>query len=132
VGKIKRVTDPTGVYGFAYDDMGRLIGTTTQYTFAPGTFTNSYAYGAESYRASLTAPDGSIRLSRGGILSPRTVDFPASSHRGFVRARKHAVLLFPQLVGDESSFDGKKIESADNVVNSAFPRTTGWASCGSS
>ena len=29
-------------------------------------------------------------------------------------------------------FDGKKIERADIVVNSASPRTTGWASCGSS
>ena len=29
VGKIQQVTDPTGTYGFAYDNMGRLIGTTT-------------------------------------------------------------------------------------------------------
>jgi YD repeat-containing protein len=28
-GKIKQATDPTGTYGFAYDNMGRLIGTTT-------------------------------------------------------------------------------------------------------
>ena len=35
-GKIKQVTDPTGTYGFAYDNMGRLIGTTTQYSFLPG------------------------------------------------------------------------------------------------
>ena len=60
VGKIKQVTDPTGVYGFAYDNMGRLIGTTTQYTFVPGTFSNAYTYDAASNRASLTAPDGSI------------------------------------------------------------------------
>ena len=31
VGKIKQVSDPTGTCGFAYDNMGRLIGTTTQY-----------------------------------------------------------------------------------------------------
>jgi YD repeat-containing protein len=31
--KIRQVTDPTGSYGFAYDNMGRLIGTTTQYSF---------------------------------------------------------------------------------------------------
>ena len=36
VGKIRQVTDPTGTYGFAYDNMGRLIGTTTQYAFLPG------------------------------------------------------------------------------------------------
>ena len=62
-GKIKQVTDPTGSYGFAYDNMGRLIGTTTQYSFLPGTpaptFSNSYAYDAASNRTSFTAPDGS-------------------------------------------------------------------------
>jgi RHS repeat-associated protein len=63
VGKIKQVTDPTGSYGFAYDNMGRLIGTTTQYSFLPGTpaptFSNSYAYDAASNRTAFTAPDGS-------------------------------------------------------------------------
>jgi YD repeat-containing protein len=29
VGKIQQVNDPTGTYAFAYDNMGRLIGTTT-------------------------------------------------------------------------------------------------------
>jgi RHS repeat-associated protein len=60
VGKIKSVTDPTGVYGFAYDNMGRLISTTTNYTFVPGTYTNAYSYDAASNRQSLTAPDTSI------------------------------------------------------------------------
>lgn len=51
MGKIKQVTDPTGTYGFAYDNMGRLIGTTTQYSFLTGTtFTNTYAYDAASNR----------------------------------------------------------------------------------
>jgi len=46
---------------FAYDNMGRLISTTTQYTFVTGpAFTNSYTYDAASNRTSLTAPDGSI------------------------------------------------------------------------
>ncbi len=60
VGKIQQVTDPTGTYAFAYDNMGRLIGTTTQYTFQSGhNFQNSYAYDAASNRTALTAPDGS-------------------------------------------------------------------------
>ena len=60
-GKVQQVVDPTGTYGFAYDNMGRLIGTTTQYTFLPlVTETNSYTYDAASNRMSLTAPDGSI------------------------------------------------------------------------
>jgi RHS repeat-associated protein len=59
--KLTQVNDPTGVYGFAYDNMGRLIGTTTQYSFlANQTFTNSYTYDAASNRKSLTAPAGSI------------------------------------------------------------------------
>ena len=33
VGKILQVNDPTGTFGFAYDNVGRLIGTTTQYAF---------------------------------------------------------------------------------------------------
>jgi len=40
--------------------MGRLIGTTTQYTFLPGqTYSNSYTYDAASNRTGFTAPDGS-------------------------------------------------------------------------
>lgn len=41
VGKVQQVNDPTGTYGFAYDYMGRLIGTTTLYAFLPGaTYSN--------------------------------------------------------------------------------------------
>ena len=57
--KIKQVSDPTGVYGFAYDNMGRLVGTTTQYSFISGqTFSNSYVYDAASNRTSFTSPHG--------------------------------------------------------------------------
>ena len=49
VGKVQSVNDPTGTYGFAYDNMGRLTGTTTQYAFLTGTtFSNSYSYDAAS------------------------------------------------------------------------------------
>jgi YD repeat-containing protein len=47
VGKIQQVSDPTGTYGFAYDNMGRLIGTTTHYSFLAPTFSNAYTYHAE-------------------------------------------------------------------------------------
>jgi len=60
VGKIQQVTDPTGTYAFAYDNMGRLTGTTTNYSFLAGTtFTNAYTYDAASNRTGYTAPDGS-------------------------------------------------------------------------
>ena len=43
VGKIQQVNDPTGPYAFAYDNMGRLLGTTTSYRFLTGrSFTNAY------------------------------------------------------------------------------------------
>jgi RHS repeat-associated protein len=59
-GKIRQVTDPTGTYATAYDNMGRLIGTTTTYSFLPAApFTNSYSYDANSNRKMLFLPDGS-------------------------------------------------------------------------
>ncbi len=59
-GKLTQIMDPTGSYSMAYDPMGRLSGTTTQYAFLPGkAFTNAYAYDAGSRRTSFTGPDGS-------------------------------------------------------------------------
>ncbi len=64
VGKIQQVNDPTGAYGFAYDNMGRLIGTTTSYSFLPSqTFSNTYTYDAASNRTGFTAPDGSTNIT---------------------------------------------------------------------
>lgn len=58
-GKVQQVSDPTGTYSFAYDNMGRLIGTTTQYAWLPAlNLQNSYTYDAASNRTSLTAPEG--------------------------------------------------------------------------
>jgi len=62
VSKILQVNDPTGSYSFAYDNMGRLIGTTTQYSFLPGYYANAYAYDAASNRIGMSAPDGSTNL----------------------------------------------------------------------
>jgi YD repeat-containing protein len=89
VGKVMQVNDPTGTYGFAEacpersrrDNMGRLIGTTTSYSFLPNqTFTNAYTYDAASNRTGFTAPDGSTNSysgacperSRGNARSRRT------------------------------------------------------------
>ena len=78
VGKLQQVTDPTGTYGFAYDSMGRLVGTTTQYGFVTGTYTNAYTYDADSNRVSLTDPQGGVTsyvydtLNRLSTLTPPT------------------------------------------------------------
>lgn len=57
--RLTQVSDATGTYGFSYDNMGRLTGTTTQYSVLSGqTFTNAYTYDAASNRIGFTAPDG--------------------------------------------------------------------------
>jgi len=59
VGRIQQVNDPTGTYQFAYDGMGRLTGTTTNYSFLTGrSFTTSYTYDAASNRTGFTDPEG--------------------------------------------------------------------------
>jgi RHS repeat-associated protein len=85
VGKLLSVTDPTGIYGFAYDNMGRLVGTTTQYAFLSGNETNSYTYDANSNRLTLTDPQNGVTnyaydtLNRLSTLTPPT----AFSSTGF-------------------------------------------------
>ncbi|HXE91368.1 MAG TPA: RHS repeat-associated core domain-containing protein [Terriglobales bacterium] len=57
--RLTEVSDPTGTYQFAYDNMGRLTGTTTDYSFLTSrTFTNSYQYDAASNRTRFTDPEG--------------------------------------------------------------------------
>jgi RHS repeat-associated protein len=85
VGKLLSVTDPTGTYGFAYDNMGRLVGTTTQYAFLSGNYTTSYTYDANSNRLTLTDPQSGVTnyaydtLNRLSTLTPPT----AFSSTGF-------------------------------------------------
>ncbi len=57
--RLTQVSDPTGTYSFTFDNMGRLIGTATSYTFLPGrNFTTSYTYDKASNRAGFTDPEG--------------------------------------------------------------------------
>jgi len=59
--RLTQVADPTGTYSFTFDNMGRLTGTTTAYSFLTGrTFTMSYAYDAASNRTSFTDPEGGV------------------------------------------------------------------------
>lgn len=58
-GKVLQVSDPTGTYSFTYDNMGRLTGTTTSYSFLTSrNFTTSYSYDAASNRTGFTDPEG--------------------------------------------------------------------------
>jgi len=61
-GRVRQVSDSSGIYGITYDNMGRIVGTTTQYTLLPGkTFSDLYAYDAASNRISFTGSDGSTK-----------------------------------------------------------------------
>lgn len=75
--RLTQVIDPTGTYAFTYDDMGRLIATTTSYSFLGNrNFTTHYAYDAASNRTSFTDPESGITsyaydsLNRLGTLTP--------------------------------------------------------------
>jgi len=73
VGRVKQVNDPTGSYGFAYDKMGRLIGTSTSYAFLSGqTFSNAYTYDAASNRVGSTLADGSTNTYQYDTLGRMT------------------------------------------------------------
>ena len=57
--RLTQVTDPTGTYQFTFDNMGRLTGTNTQYSFLTGrSFTTSYSYDATSNRVGFSDPEG--------------------------------------------------------------------------
>jgi RHS repeat-associated protein len=85
VGKVLGVNDPSGTYGFSYDNMGRLSGTTATYSFLSGTtFTNAYAYDTASNRTGYTAPDTSTNTySYDSLNRLTTLDNSATGSFGF-------------------------------------------------
>jgi RHS repeat-associated protein len=109
VGKIKQVTDPTGIYGFAYDNMGRLIGTTTQYTFIPGrTFTLNYTYDKSSNRTSLTDAENSTTTYTYDVLNRlQTLSDWQSNQFGFAYddLSRRTSLIRPNGVNTSYSYD---------------------------
>jgi len=109
-GKVLQVSDPTGSYGFAYDNMGRLIGTSTQYAWLPSlNFQNSYTYDAASNRTSLTAPDGSVTtygydtLNR---LNGLANSWAGSFGFGYDALSRRTSLTRPNGVNTSYSYDG--------------------------
>jgi YD repeat-containing protein len=67
--RVYQVNDPTGGYTIAYDNMGRPIGTATQYAFLPGkTYTAINVYDSASNRTTLqTEPVRSLVLYRNPV-----------------------------------------------------------------
>jgi RHS repeat-associated protein len=141
VGKIGQVTDQTGTYGFAYDNMGRLIGTSTQYTFLPATtFSNTYTYDAASNRKTLTAPDGSTNTYNYDTLN-RLASLNSSLAGqftfGYDALSRRTQLTRPNGINTNYSYDslsrllsvlhqagGTTIDGASYVYDAAGNRTT--------
>ena len=80
VGKLTQVSDSTGTYQFAYDYMGRLTGTTTDYSFlTTRTFSNAYGYDKNSNRTSFTDPSGGSTTYAYDTLNRLTTLTPPSA-----------------------------------------------------
>jgi RHS repeat-associated protein len=87
--RLTQVVDPTGTYKFAFDNMGRLTGTTTSYSFLTGrNFTTGYTYDKASNRTGFTDPEsGSTAyvydtLNRLQTLTPPSA-FTSTGNFGF-------------------------------------------------
>jgi RHS repeat-associated protein len=143
VGKIQQVNDPTGTYALAYDNMGRLIGTTTNYSFLPSRpFTTSYAYDAASNRTGFTDPEsGSTSfaydtLNRLQTLTPPVAITSGSFGFGYDALSRRISLTRPNSVTTNYAFDnlsrltsvlhqlsGSTIDGAAYTVDNAGNRT---------
>jgi RHS repeat-associated protein len=112
--------------------MGRLIGTTTQYSFLTGhNFQNSYTYDAASNRTSLTAPDGSTNtysydtLNR---LTTLTSSLTGQFGFGYDALSRKTQLTRPNNVTTNYTYDG--LSHLLSVLHQAGSTTLDGASYG--
>jgi RHS repeat-associated protein len=143
VGKTTQVVDPTGTYSFSYDNMGRLTGTTTAYSFLTGrNFTTSYTYDAASNRAGFTDPEsGSTSysydtLNRLTTLAPPSAFTSGSFGFSYDALSRRTQMTRPNSVTTNYSYNslsnltsvlhqlsGSTIDGASYTVNSVGNRT---------
>jgi RHS repeat-associated protein len=142
--RLTQVVDPTGTYTFTFDNMGRLTGTTTQYTFLTGrSFTDSYGYDVASNRTSFTDPEnGSTAylydtLNRLQTLTPPTAYGTGSFGFGYDALSRRTSLTRPNSVGTSYTYDtlsrllgvthaksGTTLDGASYTVDNAGNRLT--------
>lgn len=60
LSRLTQASDLSGTYAFNYDNLGRLLQTTTNYSFLTRTLTVGYSYDASSNRISLLDPESGI------------------------------------------------------------------------
>src|SRR5260370_25975204 len=96
---MKRGDDTRGTYAFAYDNMGRLIGTTTSYSFLTSrSFTNAYTYDAASNRTGFTDPEnGSTTYSYDTLNRLTTLAPPSAFTTGSFGFSYDALSRRPQM-----------------------------------
>ena len=143
MGKITQVNDPTGTYAFAYDNMGRLIGTTTSYSFLTSrNFTNAYTYDAASNRTGFTDPEsGSTTysydtLNRLTSLAPPSAFGSGSFGFSYDALSRRTQMTRPNSVTTNYTYDnlsrltsvlhqlsGSTIDGASYTLDSAGNRT---------
>jgi RHS repeat-associated protein len=144
VGKILSVNDPTGSYSFAYDNMGRLTGTTTSYSFLTGrNFTTSYSYDKASNRTGFTDPEsGSTAyvydtLNRLQTLTPPSAITTGSFGFSYDALSRRTQMTRPNNVAANYTYDnlsrlqsvlhqlsGSTIDGASYGLDSAGNRTS--------
>jgi RHS repeat-associated protein len=144
LGKIQQANDPTGTYAFAYDNMGRLIGTTTSYSFLTSrNFTTSYTYDAASNRTGLTDPEGGVTsyaydtLNRLSSLAPPSAFGSGSFGFSYDALSRRTQMTRPNNVTTNYSYDnlshllsvlhqagGSTIDGASYAVDSVGNRTS--------
>ena len=144
VGKVLNVNDPTGTYAFAYDNMGRLIGTTTSYSFLGSrNFTNAYTYDSASNRTGFTDPEsGSTTytydtLNRLTSLVPPSAFGSGSFGFSYDALSRRTQMTRPNSVATNYSYDnlsrlssvlhqlsGSTIDGSSYTLDSAGNRTS--------
>jgi len=142
--RLTQVSDPTGTYSFTFDNMGRLIGTATSYTFLPGrNFTTSYTYDKASNRAGFTDPEGGSTtyvydtLHRLQTLTPPTAFGSGSFGFSYDALSRRTQMTRPNNVTTNYAYDnlsrltsvlhqlaGSTIDGATYTVDNAGNRTS--------
>jgi YD repeat-containing protein len=141
---LTQVTDPTGTYSFTFDNMGRLTGTTTSYSFLSNrTFTTAYSYDAGSNRVGFTDPEGGSTmyaydtLNRLQTLTPPVAISGGSFGFGYDALSRRVSLTRPNAVNTTYGYDnlsrllsvihaknGTTIDGATYTLDNAGNRTS--------
>jgi RHS repeat-associated protein len=110
--RLTQVNDPTGTYQFTFDNMGRLIGTSTQYAFLTSrTFTTSYSYDAAANRIGFTDPESGLTsyvydaLNRLQTLTPPAAISSGNFGFGYDALSRRTSLTRPNNVNTSYSYD---------------------------